>query len=298
MPLAIAQDRAVPLRSIAQILVAMFCFAIVDALAKSIALHYPANEVTFFRMVFGLLPAFALCLRGKPLRERLRHLDIRAQTIRALTLFTALGLFFAGLPYVPLSEAVAIVYSETIFVLVLAPVLLQETLRRRDAVAAAVGFAGVLLVVRPGGAQSGWAGPVLLVLSAIFGALSIVQIKRIRATDDSGVTVLYFTVIGALVSGLSLFFAWRTPTPGALGVMALLGLFAGAGQLLMTMAFRQADASALAPYNYTSIVWATLFGYAIWGETVGLVPLIGTALIVASSITVAVRRKQSDGPLV
>jgi drug/metabolite transporter (DMT)-like permease len=80
--------------------------------------------------------------------------------------------------------------------------------------------------------------------------------------------------------------------------MALLGAFATAGQLLMTTAFRQADAGALAPYNYTSIVWAALFGYVMWGETIGAMPLFGIALIVGSSIAVAMRRKQEEGPLV
>nr|WKF61419.1 Riboflavin transporter [Paraburkholderia busanensis] len=289
---------AVPLRSVALILVSMFCFAVVDALAKSVALAYPANEVTFFRMLFGLLPAVAVCLRGKPLVERLKHMDVRGQTVRALTLLGASGLFFAGVPYMPLSEAVAIVYSETLLVIVLAPLLLKETLKPRDALAAAVGFIGVLLVVRPDGAYTNWLGPTLLISSALFGSLSIIQIKRIRASDDSGTTVLYFTVVGTLVTGVSLFFAWRTPSLAALGTMALLGAFATAGQLLMTMAFRSADAGALAPYNYTSIVWAALFGYVVWGETIGAVALTGIALIVGSSIAVAVRRKEAEGPLV
>ncbi|MET0181769.1 MAG: DMT family transporter, partial [Caulobacterales bacterium] len=292
MPLSIAQSKAVPLRSVAQILAAMFCFALVDALAKSLSLRYPANEVTFFRMIFGLLPAFAMSLQSsKPLTQRLMNLDVKAQTLRAITLLCALGLFFAGLPYVPLSEAVAIVYSETIFVIVLAPLLLKETLRRRDAGAAAIGFVGVLLVVRPGSDQTNWLGPVLLILSAIFGALSILQIKRLRASDDSSVTVLYFTMIGAIVSGFSLMFAWQTPTLDSLAILALVGVLAGTGQLLMTMAFRQADASALAPFNYTSIVWAAIFGYVAWGETVGMVSLVGILLIVGSSILVAIRRK-------
>jgi drug/metabolite transporter (DMT)-like permease len=110
--------------------------------------------------------------------------------------------------------------------------------------------------------------------------------------------VLYFTVIGTIVTGASLFFAWRTPSIQALAVMALLGGFATAGQLLMTMAFRQADAGALAPYNYTSIVWAALFGYIVWDETIGSMSLLGIALIVGSSIAVAVRGKQTEGPLV
>jgi drug/metabolite transporter (DMT)-like permease len=297
-PITAVRHGALPLRSIALILVSMFCFALVDALAKSVALVYPANEVTFFRMAFGLVPAVAVCLRGKPLGVRLRHMDVRGQTLRALTLLGASALFFAGLPYMPLSEAVAIAYSETLLVIVLAPLLLKEVLKPRDAVAAAVGFIGVLLVVRPDGSHSSWLGPVLLISSAFFGALSIIQIKRIRASDDSGTTVLYFTVIGTLVTGVSLCFAWRTPTLDALAVMALLGVFATAGQLLMTMAFRQADAGALAPYNYTSIVWAALFGYVAWGETIGAMSLLGIALIVGSAIVVAMRGKQPEGPLV
>ncbi|MBB5461596.1 DMT family transporter [Paraburkholderia sp. Cpub6] len=297
-PVAAVRPSAVPLRSVALILVSMFCFALVDALAKSLALAYPANEVTFFRMLFGLFPAVAMCLRGKPLATRLRQLDVRGQTLRALTLLGASGLFFAGLPYMPLSEAVAIVYSETLLVIVLAPLLLHETLKPRDALAAAVGFAGMLLVVRPDGSHASWLGPALLIASALCGALSIIQIKRIKASDDSGTTVLYFTLVGTVVMGASLVFAWRTPSFDALAIMALLGALATAGQLLMTMAFRDADAGALAPYNYTSIVWAALFGYLVWGETIGGISMLGIALIVGSSIAVAMRRKPEEGPLV
>ena len=298
MSVPLSQPHVVTLRSITQILLAMFCFALVDALAKSVALHYPANQITFFRMLFGLLPAFAMCMHGRPLRDRLRSLDFRAHTLRAITLLIALGLFFAGLPYVPLSEAVAIVYSETLFVIVLAPVLLKEPLRGRDAAAAAAGFVGVLLVVRPSGDHSSWVGPVLLILAAIFGALSIIQIKRFRATEDSSVAVLYFTLIGTAVSACTLPFAWHAPTLDALGTLALLGVLASIGQLLMTMAFRHANASALAPYNYTSIAWAALFGYVAWGETLGVVSVAGIALIIGSSVAVAIRRKQPEGPLV
>lgn len=297
-PVVAVRPSAVPLRSVALILVSMFCFALVDALAKSLALAYPANEVTFFRMLFGLFPAVAMCMRGKPLATRLRQLDVRGQTLRALTLLGASGLFFAGLPFMPLSEAVAIVYSETLLVIVLAPLLLHETPKPRDALAAAVGFAGMLLVVRPDGSQSSWLGPALMIASALCGALSIIQIKRIKASDDSGTTVLYFTLVGTLVMGASLIFAWRTPSFDALAIMALLGALATAGQLLMTIAFRDADAGALAPYNYTSIVWAALFGYLVWGETIGVISALGIALIVGSSIAVAMRRKSEEGPLV
>lgn len=276
----------------------MFCFAVVDALAKTVALQYPANEVTFFRMLFGLVPAVAMCCFGRvSFTERLANIDIKGQTVRALTLLGASGLFFAGLPYGPLGEAVALAYSETLIVMLLAPLILGERWTASGVVAALVGFCGVLLVVRPDGSQSSWLGPTLLLMSAFFGALSIVQIKRIRSTDDSATTVLFFTLVGTVVTGLTLVFNWRTPSVGALLIMALLGAFATAGQILMTVAFRQADAGKLAPYSYTSIVWAALFGYVIWGETLQPLSLVGIALIVGSAIAVAIGRKDKEGPL-
>ncbi|MEM5313302.1 DMT family transporter [Paraburkholderia sp. JHI869] len=286
------------LNSVGNILASMFCFAVVDALAKTVALKYPANEVTFFRMLFGLVPAVAMCCRGRrSLIERLANIDIRGQTARALTLLGASALFFAGLPYVPLGEAVALAYSETLIVILLAPLLLRERWTISGTSAALVGFCGVLLVARPGGGQSSWLGPAFLLLSAFFGALSIVQIKRIKPADDSATTVLFFTLVGTVITGLTLVFNWRTPSLGSLLIMALLGVFATAGQILMTIAFRQADAGKLAPYNYTSLIWAALFGYVIWGETIQPLSLIGIALIVGSAITVAVGRKDEEGPL-
>ena len=91
-----------------------------------------------------------------------------------------------------------------------------------------------------------------------------------------------------------LLLAWQTPTPLHLGILLLLGVAAGTGQLLMTTAFRHADVGVLAPCNYTSIVWATLFGYVIWGESVGMVSLTGIVLIVGSSVAVAIWRKEPD----
>lgn len=160
-----------------------------------------------------------------------------------------------------------------------------------------IGFAGVLLVVRPGGGESSWLGPALLIMSALCGALSIIQIKRIRASDDSRTTVLFFTTVGTVVMAATLPFSWKAPTLDALLLMALLGALATAGQVLMTVAFRRADAGTLAPFNYTSIVWAALFAYLAWGETIAPLSLAGIALIVGSAIAVAWQSKLPEGPI-
>jgi drug/metabolite transporter (DMT)-like permease len=286
-----------PLASVGTMLVSMFCFAVVDTLAKAVALHYPANEVTFFRMLFGLVPAVAICCIGeRSLRDRLRNLDFKGQTVRAVTLVGASAFFFAGLPYIPLGEAVAIAYSETLIVVLLAPVMLHEKLSKRGAWSAVVGFAGVLLVVRPGGGESVWFGPLLLLGSALCGAISLMQIKRIRESDDSRTTVLFFTTVGTLLTACTLPFAWKTPSLSALVILALMGAMATTAQLLMTIAFRSAEAGALAPFNYTSIAWAALFAYLVWGETIAPLSFVGIAMIVGSAIVVAWQRKLQDGP--
>jgi drug/metabolite transporter (DMT)-like permease len=294
----VAHHARLPLASVGTMLVSMLCFAIVDTLAKTVALTYPANEITFFRMLFGLAPAFAICCAGRrTLRDRVRNLDVKGQTWRAITLVGASSFFFAGLPYIPLGEAVAIAYSETLIVVVLAPVMLNERLSKRGAWAAVVGFIGVLLVVRPGGGESVWYGPVLLLGSAMFGALSLISIKRIRESDDSRTTVLFFTTVGTLITGATLVFSWKTPTLSALFIMAMMGITATAAQLLVTVAFRRADAGALAPFNYTSIVWAAVFAYVLWGETIAWLSFAGIALIVGSAIAVAWQRKIEEAPI-
>jgi drug/metabolite transporter (DMT)-like permease len=294
MQIATTPSSTLPLRSIAQMLAAMFCFAVVDALAKSITAHYPANEITFFRMLFGLGPALLLAARARQSPRMLRTRHWRAHLERAVALMAALAFFFAGLRYVPLSEAVALAYTETLFLIVLSPLLLKAALRRRDLLAAVFGFIGIVLVVRPAGASSNLTGALLILLSAIFGALSVIQIKRIGASENASLIVLYSTLIGTVVMGLSLLFAWRTPSLAHLGILVLLGVAAGTGQLLMTSAFRHGEVGVLAPFNYTSIVWATVFGYVLWGESVGMLSLLGIVLIVGSSVAVAIRRKEPE----
>lgn len=166
MQIATTPSSTLPLRSIAQMLAAMFCFAVVDALAKSITAHYPANEITFFRMLFGLGPALLLAARARQSPRMLRTRHWRAHLERAVALMASLAFFFAGLRYVPLSEAVALAYTETLFLIVLSPLLLKAALRRRDLLAAVFGFIGIVLVVRPAGASSNLTGA-LLILSLI-----------------------------------------------------------------------------------------------------------------------------------
>jgi drug/metabolite transporter (DMT)-like permease len=126
----------------------------------------------------------------------------------------------------------------------------------------------------------------------------MIQIRKLKIGDDSGMTVLFFTAFGTVMTGLSLVFAWRTPTMKDLAIMALLAVFATAGQLLFTVAVRRESAGTLAPYTYTSIIWATLFGFIVWGETLSALSIAGIVSIVGSSIAVVMREQPPEGPAV
>ncbi|CAD6547555.1 DMT family transporter [Paraburkholderia sabiae] len=291
LPHALSRQKV---RGIAFMCGAIFLFAVVDVIAKLVSTRYPANEITFFRMLFGLIPAaFIFRLRNNQRRELTLH-RFFGHFLRAIMALGSMGLFFAGLPHLPLSTAVTLQYTEAILIGLFAVVFLSERFRVATAVASMAGFVGVILVSSLSGNHASLLGTGLILLSAMFGAGSIIQIKKLSRTEEPAAIVLYFTVIATIVSGVSLVASWTTPDTRDLGYMALLGLTAGAGQLLLTVAFRNATASLLAPFSYFGVVWAIIFGYMIWGEVITAQAAIGSAVIVGSALYLGMSDKRMD----
>jgi drug/metabolite transporter (DMT)-like permease len=203
-----------------------------------------------------------------------------------------MSLFFAGLPHLPLAHAVTLQYTEAIFVVLLAISFLREKFRGATAISVLVGFSGVFVISWNGAGAVSLAGIALVLMSALFGAGSIIQIKRLSRTENSASIVLYFTAIAMVLSGLSLFFAWITPTWSDLLLLAIIGILAGCGQLFLTAAFRVSNASFLAPFSYFGVVWAILFGYLLFGEVISLRSAFGSMLVIASALYLSVTNKQ------
>lgn len=283
------------LHGIAFMSAATFLFAVVDAIARPISLRYPPNEIAFFRMLFGLAPAVLLCRFNMDQQKELKVHRFGGHFLRAVLALGSMGLFFAGLPHMPLATAVTLQYTEPIFISIFAIFFLSERFCIAIAVASAAGFIGVSLVSPPlSGSNQSLLAVALIVLSAMFGAGSVIQIKKLSRTDEPAVIVLYFTIIATVLSGLSLLVAWVTPSVEDLGRMALLGLAAGIGQLMLTIAFKNATASLLAPFSYFGVVWAIFFGYLFWSEVVSKRAALGSIVIIGSALYLGISNKAAD----
>jgi drug/metabolite transporter (DMT)-like permease len=151
-----------------------------------------------------------------------------------------------------------------------------------------VGFVGVLVILQPGPSllQS---FVLLALLATLLYSLGVILVRRISRTENTVSIVFFFTASVTLVSGAFLPFQWVTPSWEAFGLLAALGIIGGLGQLSMTSAFKAAEPSLIVPFEYTTMFWAALYGWWIWGDIPGLNIWVGFVIVSASGIYIALR---------
>ena len=257
-----------------------------DATAKYLVRDHSVFLVVWARYAgqMVVVTPFARHRAGKDF-WRTRHLGM--QLLRSACLVAATACFFTGLRYLPLAEASAITFMAPIFVVMLAQPLLGEKPTRIRWIAVALGFAGILVLLRPGSAVFHPAS-ILLIGTAFFNGLY--QLLTRKVTGDSVHTTLFYSaLVGAVVSTLALPFASSSaPLTGlALGLLLLTGLLAGTGHWLMTRAYLIAPASVLTPFTYVQVVWATMFGYFVFAQMPDRWSFVGMAIIVGSGVMLA-----------
>ncbi|WP_031335793.1 DMT family transporter [Rhodopseudomonas sp. B29] len=278
-----------PLRGIFLILGATVFLACSDALAKYLGRTMPPVEIAWLRfLVFAviMLPA-ALTSRGGSV---LRSARPKLQVLRSLGLVSSSVLFITGLHFLPIAEASATSFVAPLFVTALSLLLLGEHIGVRRWAATLVGLIGVLIVVRPGTAAFNPA-VILPILSALGWALTLTLTRMISNADRTVVTMSYSALIGFVSLSLLVPLVWVTPSWQQLALGLGVGLASTTGQWIVVMAFRHADASALAPFSYVQLLWATLFGILLFGEIPDLWTFIGAAVIIASGVYTAHRER-------
>lgn len=209
------------------------------------------------------------------------------QLLRSLMLVLATIGFFGGLRYLPLAEASAITFLAPIFVVLLSWPILHERATRARWIASIVGFAGILLLLRPGSSVM-HPSVVLLVGSALANALY--QLLTRRLLDENPHTTLFYSAtVGTVLLSAALPFAIDIAEVSrlALPLFALVGVLAGVGHWCLTHAYLNAPASLLTPFTYLQIVWATTFGYVIFGQHPDRISAIGMAIVIASGLSLA-----------
>jgi drug/metabolite transporter (DMT)-like permease len=281
------------LRAIALFLMAMLLFATLDTTAKHLAQTFPVPMLVWARYTFHFL--LMLLVLGWSMRGRLiatRHPV--EQVLRALLLVATTGFGVAALRIMPLAESTAIFFVAPLIVTVLAVPLLGEKVGRRRYVAVLAGFAGVLLIARPGGTLPATGVAAALVAAAAYSGYQILT-RRIARHENAVTMVFYTALVGTAVMALALPWYWSGPMPDWRQALLIcsLGIYGGTGHFLLTRAFRLAPASTLSPFQYVQLVWATLLGWLVFGQLPDGLSMAGGLVIAASGVAIALDERHS-----
>jgi drug/metabolite transporter (DMT)-like permease len=275
-------------------LVSVLLFACMDAVVKWLGATYPTMQIVFFRSLFAFLPLSFFIFRGIGLSALSTRCPLQ-HAVRSLVGLMAMTSFFYAYSQMPLANAVAIGFAAPMFMTALSVPLLGEKVGPRRWIAVLVGFAGVLVIVRPDAGVFHAAAPVALA-GTVFYALAMIFVRRLGRTETSTAIVFYFTLSATLVSGLFMPFVWVAPDAQGWILLILVGLIGGLAQMAMTNAVRLADISVVAPFDYTGLLWTALLGFLIWSEVPSLHVWLGAAIVVASGIFILYREARLGLP--
>jgi drug/metabolite transporter (DMT)-like permease len=288
-----------PLAGIALKVLSALAFTFMSAAIKWLGDRYPVGQVVFFRSAFALVPlSLWLAWQGSVLAA-IRTSQPGGHLLRGLISTAGMGLGFAALAALPLSDAIAIGYASPLITVVLAALLLGEVVRIYRWTAVAIGFLGVLVMLYPtlgsgaGAAGSGAAwGAIAALLAACCSAAATIQVRRLTRTERTGAIVFYFTLLSTGLGLLTLVFGWHLPDGADLAVLIATGILGGIGQILQTESFRHADASVIAPFDYTSLIWALPIGWVLFGQLPDRYVLAGGILVAGAGLFVIWRERR------
>nr|WP_249792547.1 DMT family transporter [Bradyrhizobium sp. BRP22] len=278
-----------PFKGIALILLSTVFLGTSDATSKYLSATLPSIEITWIRfLVFTLIMSPAM-LPGSPLYA-MRTGSVGLQFVRGATLLGSSLFFISGLRFLPIAEASSTSFVSPLFVTALSIIFLSEKVGLRRWIATGVGLLGVLIILRPG-TSAFHAAAFFPLVSALCWASTLIMTRMISGRDAAITTMAYSAIVGFGIMSMMVPFAWVTPTWHDILFGILIGVASTAGQWIVVLAFRYADASVLAPFSYTQLLWVSLLGFFIFGEVPDVWTITGAAFIVASGLYTAHRER-------
>jgi drug/metabolite transporter (DMT)-like permease len=280
-----ALDQPAVLAGAVLMLGAMALLAVSDGFAKELGRRFPVWEVVWARYAFNILAVAPPLLWRHRVRELWPARPL-LQVARGTALLVSTALYFGALAVMPLADTLALTFIAPLVVAALAPWLLDERVGWRAWAAVAVGFAGTLLIARPGLGVLDAGAPLAVGAGATYG-LFLIATRRLAGAAPPLVTLGWTAAVGAVATSALLPFVWRTPGAGELALMAGLGAGTALAHLLFIRAFASTPATLLAPLTYLEIVGAAAVGYVAFGEFPDALTWLGAAVIVASGLVVS-----------
>jgi drug/metabolite transporter (DMT)-like permease len=277
-----------PMLGIALMACAMLSIPLVDGLAKYLSGSYSPLFLAWARYAVAsliVLPVAAMLRTGSPFPKERKT----SHLLRTICLVIAMTLYFLAIAQIPLATAVSAYFVGPIVAVALSLVVLKERLTLRKLLSLVVGFAGAIVILRPGGVLE--PGIVLALGSGIFFAFYLITTRQAAQVSDPLNTLVFQCVVGAALLTPQAIVFWSTPALGDVLLFAALGALSVLSHLLSIAAFRHAEASTLAPLVYLELIGAALVGYVAFNEVPGAMTLIGAALIVAAGILLLERRE-------
>jgi drug/metabolite transporter (DMT)-like permease len=263
---------------------AYFLFSTQDAVIKLLVSGISVWQIMAFRSAIILVGAG--CVGGPKLfAEAARSPILKAMVLRSLLTMVAWLCFYNAARYLQLAELTTIYFAAPIIVTVLSIVLLKEVVPPSRWLAVLIGFAGVFVACDP--RHMGFSPPVLMVLAAAcFWALTIVLIRKIALLERSIIQLVLNNAFFLVFSALPLFWVWQTPNGWELVLLLSVGTLGGVAQFLLFEGMRRAPVSIIAPFEYTALLWAFIFGYLIWGDVPRTEVFIGAAIIISAGLII------------
>jgi len=275
-----------PMLGIVLVIAAMAVFSGMDGISKHLVADYDAFFIAWVRYIIQtltLVPVMLLLAH----RQRRRLLPVVRhpwlQALRGLCMLGSAVFFIMGLRTLPMAEATTIGFASPLMLIVLSIVLLGERVEGPRWVAVLVGFAGVMVVVRPGSGAIGF-DAVYPLLSAVCWALALIGSRRIGSDDPPTVTLLMTILSGLVATSFTAPLVWQVPTWSGLAIMATAGLMSTLGQYLLIRGFMVAPASLLAPFQYSQMLTSVLIGWLVFDNLPDGWTWLGATIIVASGL--------------
>ena len=259
------------------------------ACVKYLGSDIPSGETIFVRGVISIAVLGTIAWRTEGL-HLLKTRNLRSHALRSLSGTVSMFSLFLALTLIPLAKVTAITFTAPMFLTVLAMLFLGERIHRYRWTALAVGFAGVLIMIGPslsfGGSDS--LGVLVALSAAVFSALAMMFLRGMSSGGgEHAVTItFYFSLTAMACATLTWLGGWPLPTLRQWIFIVLAGLFGVLGQLLMTYSYRYAEASLIAPLDYTNMIMSVTLGYVFFGEVPSTVTWIGAPLVIAAGLLI------------